>query len=867
MKLFENARFAILGLFILTLIAYGQTSQFYFLIDDNALIYNLQHLEQPVGYWGTGIFGQGPYRHIVDQFLPFFPLFDVNPMPYFVVGIILYFLASVVVYFFAQTLTKNKSIALVSASIFAAGYVGSEAMFGIVNSWQTTRGIIMTIFTFLLFYKFIKTRRIIFYLLSVAFFFFSVDTVYIRAHGLVFAIFFFDILFWPVFPKVKSIVKLLVRQLPFFAIHYYIYLSSPALVKGLGIFKLLSEVFQGGKSLVITIPIQDIGNLFIPDKISSVLDHIVSPSISLPTEFSLGSFLSGLFLIFLLIYLTLKNFRKEDLLTKVLVFSFSWSVVNFIVFWMRETTHTLWTTHRYFLYSVVGVSLFWSTCFYLLARQIKKERLFKILTIAVIVIYLFLGVNYQREFNEKRSFPAKKFFASFEHAVPNIPKGAVTYFDLQNDSGVRGQFGSFFGGMFSEASNLVIYTKPEIDYMTDFLFTYKFDDIIKGLDDKTTTLDKVFTFYYEENGLVNTTSSVRQLLTSKKIVNIDSLKFSSTTSFRPDGNVFSTETDIYSNSGRWAGKNPLVTIIPPDTTESVVPSKITFSMSVKPIFPPLPYEAEGNLTDISADEKSRIFAYISSQNNFRETAIASSGSFWKEEEPRFAIDGRLETSWRGHRGYWDDIDRGITDNIEYFQVDLKRVLDIGQVMWVSSQKPLVPIHYRILTSINGTMWDEALEVRKNDTLPEGTVVFDFFSPTKARFVKMEVLKTYGNDGPELKEFEVVETAYTGLDRELIEKVTKQPFANIDTVTDSEQALAYIRQNAKVRFYWMSDSDTKQDQTRYLEIPIHLDSKFHEYTIQLPATGISWTQFSLEGFNFPAQIAIKDARLTPRSIDE
>ena len=70
-------KFVLLLLLIVVILAYWQTLHMYFWIDDNAVIYKLQHLNQEIGYWGKGIVGSGPYRHIIDQFIPFYPFFKI----------------------------------------------------------------------------------------------------------------------------------------------------------------------------------------------------------------------------------------------------------------------------------------------------------------------------------------------------------------------------------------------------------------------------------------------------------------------------------------------------------------------------------------------------------------------------------------------------------------------------------------------------------------------------------------------------------------------------------------------------------------------------------------------------------------------
>lgn len=866
MRFLKSNWFVFATLFLIVLIAYGQTLHMYFLIDDNALIYKLQHFNQEIGLWGKGVSGEGPYRHIVDQFIPFYPVFGINPVPYFGVGILLYFLTAAVLYLFLKVLTKNGLIAFASAAIFAAGYIGSETMFGIVNSWQTTRGLIMALVTFWLFYKYIKTRNTLYYLLSIILFFFSLDTVYIRAHGLVFSIFVFDLLFWPVAFRLRSVLSLLGRQVPFITIHYYIYFSSLNYANQFGILHLLNDIFVGKKYYLATIPIQDIGNLFIPSFFTSYITRLFRQPVLSP-EFLLGSFLAGIFILCLVIYLVYKNFRRDNFLTKVLIFSFSFSISNFIVFWLRETNHILGTTHRYFFYSLAGVSLFWATTFYLFAFSLVKERnsserrnLFKFLSTALVIVLLLLGANHQKEFNQKRSFPEKRFFSAFSRAVPTISKGSVMYFDLANSDKAEGEFGRFFGGIFSAGSYLAIYD-PKIDYMKDFTFTQKFDDILSKLAEGKTSIDKVFTFYYGENGLLETTSRTREILSKGAEVKLPVTGFSSNTTFDVSGDSFMTETAFNAVNGVAIGENPVPVFAFGDNLPSLVPSTLSFSLVVTPKMPPFPYRSKSGKPQNGELEKSKIFAYLLSRNSFRKTAVATSASFWKNQEPKFAIDSRPETTWRGHRGYWNDIAVGNTKNIEYFGVDLKKVLTVSTVKWISAQKPLVPIHYRILTSLDGKQWSLAREIKNTETLPEGTVVFDSFSPVIAKFVKMEILKTYGNDGPEIKEFEVVESRFSGLVLENVARVESEPFGQINSMSDYKDATAYVRQDATMKVYFMSSADSKQDPTRYVDVPLVVDGRFHAYSVPLPATGQNWVKLTINGFNFPAEIMIKNPTIT------
>lgn len=860
-KFVKSTKFIFISLLFISLIAYGQTLFMYFWIDDSALIYKLQYVDQALGFWGKGAIGQGPYRHIVNQFVPFYPIFKSNPVPYYLIGLILYFLASVAVFLFSKELSKNKTVAFISAAIFASGYVGSESIFGITNSWQTSRGIIMALFTFWLYYKYLKSKKLIFYILSVILFFFSLDTVYIRAHGLIIALFFFDIIFTPVLFNFKSIFGLFIRQIAFLIIHYNIYLTGGGYASGFGMWTLIRDILSGGKYYLLFIPFEDLGNLFFPSIISEKIDLIISQYINLPKKISSGAVLISILVILLTTFLYKKFRKSEKFLSKVLLFSFIWAVANFVVFYLRETNHSLWTTHRYFSYSFALVSLFYAAAIYLTSRLIRvfnKGDVKIMLTSIIVITYLALGVVHQYQFNKQRSFPAKKFFYTFEQSLPQIPKGAYLYFDIKSENKVKKEFDSFFGGMFSEGANLAIHSEG-IDYMNDFIFTYKFEDVLKALADNRLSLDNVFTFYYGDQGLDNTTAEVRKLLQSNLTVNISISNIKSTTSYQSIGNDFITSSSFTENATTIVNY-PKIYFEPDQKIPSLIPSNLRFSVRITPRLPKLPFESPNQTYQISSSQRSIIFNYLISQQQYFKDVSASAASFWKEQEPKLAVDNRLETAWRGHRGFWDEIFRKHINDKEFFSVDLNTVKRISQIRWITAQTPLIPTEYSILVSPDGVNWELVKNVSQIRNLPHSSEVVDSFNPIDARFVKMEIYKTLGNDGPEIKEFEVVEEKFANLDRNLTVKVKEDPFSKIESSQDYNDAFTFVLATAKIRVYFRSDSDTNQDPTKYQELPILIDGQFHHYQINLPASGMNWVRFLIDGINFPAEVVIASPSL-------
>lgn len=852
MNKFKSHFLILIIITFISLLAYYQTIRMYFLIDDFALIYKLQHINTFSGFWGKGIIGEGPYRHIIDQFILFYPLFKTDPQPYFTIGMILFSLAALTVYFFIYALSRNKIVAFASSAIFAAGYIGSDTMFGITNSWQTCRGIIMALVTFWLYLQFMRTKSRLLYILALTFFYFSLETVYTRAHGLIFAFLFFDLLFYPVVFKIRSIVWFLLRQTPFLIVYAKVFLiGSGYYVQNFGILQILAEVLQQKKYYLLSVPFQNLGNLFIPDTYSKIIDHFIKEYMRTTSDVSLSAFLFGIGFIIISIYLIASNFKKEKTLVKIFIFSISWIISNMILYFTKDTFLILQTSHRYLFYSAFGIAVYWAVGLYLIfnkSSQLKYKVRYLILILVIVTVYLGLGIDYQFQYNQNRSFPAERFYSDFRRYLPQIPQGAVIYMNLANSNQVKSKYNSFFGGMFSEAGNLSIFTE-EIDFANDFLFTYKIDDVIKMLKTGQINLNQVYTFYYDEGGLKDTTYKSRNLLSANKIIAINSSEM--------------TVKDFgIDNEGS-------IEIKPLPNTPSLTPSELSFSLSITT----WPFDlfrskyssnVVGNFL-VNSTERNKIYDYLISRGNFQKTASASAASYWREQEPKFAIDGRLDTAWRGHRGFWNEIFRGRSKNKEYLKIDLKQPLVVSQIRWIVGYKGLRPIVYNIYVSLDNENWKLVKQVNDWSKKGEEVVTVDNFDPVLAKQVKMEVLNTYDNDGPEIREFEVVEDQYAKLDREAINNLESKPFAGVDNQEIYQKALDYIDQEAKMRIYWMSDADSGQDDNQYVELPMVLDGQEHRYTVALPASGTYWRKVTLQGFNFPADISVSKVQLNYKSV--
>ena len=142
----------LLSLLLLTFLSHGKTWQMYYWVDDLAMTYKLVWPQDALTNMAPGILGTGPYRYLITPFALLYPLFDLNPFPYFFLGWVVYFLATVSVYLLTLELTQKREPAFVAASIFASGYIGAHALYRLTNSYQTvgaTALIILSVWVFL----------------------------------------------------------------------------------------------------------------------------------------------------------------------------------------------------------------------------------------------------------------------------------------------------------------------------------------------------------------------------------------------------------------------------------------------------------------------------------------------------------------------------------------------------------------------------------------------------------------------------------------------------------------------------------------------------------------------------------------------
>ena len=844
----------------LTYLSYGRTLAMYFWKDDSALMFKAQNPAVEAGFWGKGVFGEGPYRHIVEPFALLYPVFGLEPSFYFAVGLIFYFAAAVCVYVLALTLFQRRLPAVLTAAIFASGYIASDTVYGLTNSLQTSRGIAMAALLVTFFVQYLRSKNILWYILAVVLFFFTLDTVYIRSHGLIFVIAAADIFFSPFKLSPKWFLGFIARQVPFVFIFYKIYLQSVS--TSFAARHAIADI-AGGDITPLLSPVVSLGNLFIPDVLLGSITPRIKSVLGITSNFPFLEVVSCLLFLLVLAVLTLLLLKKKNSMWKILPFAFIWIVANIVLYFAFDTKQVLGSTHRYFSYSFVGFALFVSAVCTATGQLFfsKRQTLVSIALAAVLIVsYLRLGAIEQNSIIAKKSIPARRFFSTLKQTVPILPKGSLVYFDIFNSPEVKNEFDDFFGaGSMPESTVIAIYY--DLDRY-DIQLSYSFDDVFKKLKEKALPIDRLYTFYYDLHGLHNTTDTVRSQLMAQHNIPTTPSAITANVPSQEIGQGFSTQTQIQKTDQQTTGINPIITVSFDPPASSQTPLLFEFEMAISPQDPTdivMPYrQGDSDRQKIVDVDLERSFAYLESRSSYLKTASVSASSSWQDQVPKNLLDGRIDTTWMTNRVAWGNEQQTVT-------VDLGSIRSVSKVLFINGNTVRTPTSYVITTSQDQKQWEIVKKTTGQSALPNNAVWEEEFPAKYARFVRIELLESSGKDAPQLAEIEVVEDRFRTVHLPQARELQDHPFAIISSLAQWQAAANYISKQASIRYFWKRDKDNGWDSANYQDFPIIVDGQFHSYRLFIPAGGTQLEQMKFDNFNFPARIFIRSAKIVTASI--
>lgn len=523
-------------LFILTLLAFGLTIFMYFWRDDFMMLYKLQNIQEDVGHIGKGPIGDGLYKFLVTPYIPFYPVFGLNPMGYFVIGLLLKFISGVSFYYFIKRLTRNTGISFWGSALFITTYISSEGIYRIINSWQNSIGLTLVLITLTALLKSLQEKNVRYYLWGILLYIISTQIVYVRAHSEIFLVLALEFIFR------KNVKTFLLRLTPFLIIFKILYLDHPA--EGSPYFtQILGDIFKGNYFYFIDF-FQNLGNAIVPDpfqilskqttvlillcvvltillvarkfripkaKTSLLLVLIVflyflnksQTQLNFVKARYIGEVIAGLIgLLTLPIFILGTIVTKDSKLKKNLTFGFVALLSQIIGYTINSPSVLFVSNFRYFAFATIGLSIFIPLLAFVL---VKGKEAFVFTMILIVGTNIVLNLVKEREFIENVSVPTREFFAQLRKEVPQVKRGSVFYFDHEIKSIYGRRFYEFFavGSMRGESALADFYglNVNDIRISEDFA---ELPTLIKGK-----SLDNFYAFYYGEKGLINTSDQIR----------------------------------------------------------------------------------------------------------------------------------------------------------------------------------------------------------------------------------------------------------------------------------------------------------------------------------------------------------------------
>lgn len=771
---------AVILLGSVTFLSWEKSLNFDLWQDDNALIFKLQHLEEQAGVFGPGAFGLGAYRYIAVPYIPLYKLFALDIKAFYLFALTFYFLASISIYFFTKFITKNTLIGLLASLVFASGFVGSDGILRLFNSIQTSYSLIFSLITFGLIYLYSNNKKVWVYLASLVMFYFTIETAYVRTQYLIFPTATLLFLFTLNFNKVRSVVLSFVYASPFFSIYYLQFLVNPDQRSSL-----VGEYLKnlgGGKVEYLHSFLATTGNLILPTRISNFLfeflgtftqdfynrsvlaeafflalflglvytlarqklklkiffscllvfwliinlsffwdtaKYLNNPS-DLVARNNLANFLGGSLIILSTVYIfTIKNVN----VLKSVIFLLSWILFNILSFSIYLPQVPLDTQNRYLVHSFAPLSILIPLLFW------QKSKLLAIaVCLAIITTNINLSRNYQEEFLTQKSVPSRNFYSSLKKSLPDIKRGSVIWFDVAQDPISQQQFRDFFS-VASMPDSTAIAVRYGID-RDDFVMTQDFAEFVKTSKNTRNT----FSFFYNSEGLADTTQSMRNNLFGPKKESPDSPITPLAISFRAKAKV-------------------------KENSQTSCPQP-----------------------DLTADTKNKIFEFLLSERDFYKNTKLDTSSQEKGFPRNLLLDQNENSVWRGGRGFW------LENQKEEIVIELGNVKTISQFTWTNGYANSTPTVYSIEVSLDGKVWQVVKQTESSDFISNSQTVRDSFPESKARFIKMKITDTFDHDSPAIREVSISKNEFSQFNSDLVAAVKENPFV----CTKNHKDLALVR---------------------------------------------------------------------------
>jgi len=224
-------------------------------------------------------------------------------------------------------------------------------------------------------------------------------------------------------------------------------------------------------------------------------------------------------------------------------------------------------------------------------------------------------------------------------------------------------------------------------------------------------------------------------------------------------------------------------------------------------------------------------------------------SQWQARIEKHLADMDESTVWQSDRTAW-------TTEQTFLQVELPQLTKLGKVNWQGGSRNNFPISYVIETSLDGKSWQEVAKVEDfsiDIQIPQEVKL----KPSLARYVKMTIFDTLGQDSPMISEFIVIPEEFSSANVTEIQDFINNPFIFVNNKKGFIDRLSAINYTGTLQPYWWGDGGEKWLTQTKSEIKIIYDGKLHYYSFILPAGGTKIDKIRLSNFKIPGQVVLEE----------
>jgi len=842
--------------------------------DDNAVFFKFTHINEPAGFFGTGIFGQGPYRFSVTPYWLIYQLVGYQHVwAYYLLILIFYFLITYLVYkVFSKIISPV--VGRVASFLFAAGFIASEGFFWLSNAMLADVSMVIDLVALLCYFLYFRRKKLIYYFLAIALYWLVSFLVPLRNYYFIAVILVFELIYAGFKKMPRSLGLSAIRLIPFGVIFYEYFLAHLD-TRAFSIKDFLISV-MGGNWYLTQGFLSSVASLMVPDWFIFWLHDHVSQQLILP---------GALLVIFAVFHQLFKNRKRGSVITLIFVLaSIFWIIVSrnffstpvlvftparlfiirlggliailalalllsldkklkkhflFFSFWFvvsvagytfYEPTAYLGTTHRYFAHSLVPLV---GVLAILFVAAKSKKSFWSNLTRGVIIFWgitnLVSSVVYQNKILATRSIPVRNFYSQLKGHLEEIKVGDVFYFDVAK------QMGPYFGDAFKVSSmpnETAIAWRWGVDRNDIRLFD-SFNDFALWIEDHKLEEKQIHTYFYSESGLTDTSRQTWEYLTGKS----DFEKVEVTTEESGD-----------------------LVITPSKPFTSVVPVELELEVTAKPQTPDklsFPYVGDVNLRSnkVAADPLLRLFAfeYRKQKEILMAKARVTTNSAWFGDIAGHLIDGNTKSVWRSHRVLWSQ------EKATSLTLDLGASVEIDRFVWLNAYADKSPTKYILELSLDGKVWQQIGSRDEERRIEPGSMEVMSFNPQKARYVRMTILSSLNNDSPGVAEVWAVPASFADLDIKEAENFLVQPFGYVPDQQSYIFTLGKVGHVGRADIYWQDNQRLEWVSSFDSRLELVYDSSPHLYRVYVPARGNKIEKIRISNITIPGKIEVSSVK--------